>query len=156
MDARTLKEYDSLSPFEFKDKLLNVASFSSMRIMLNAGRGNPNFLATDPRRAFLQIGDFALQEAERSYSFLNRGFGGCRKRWHAATVRDVYSQSRRRQGYEVHPGGDLSGQGSAGTGAGSVPVRNGDGFSWMLLPGAGLNAGSVRACYQSLPETGAV
>ncbi|MGY0219523.1 bifunctional aspartate transaminase/aspartate 4-decarboxylase [Endozoicomonadaceae bacterium StTr2] len=76
MDARTLKEYDSLSPFEFKDKLLNAASSSSMRMMLNAGRGNPNFLATDPRRAFLQIGDFALQEAERSYSFLNRGFGG--------------------------------------------------------------------------------
>ncbi len=76
MDARILKEYESLSPFEFKDKLLKIASSHAMRIMLNAGRGNPNFLATAPRRAFLQIGDFSLQEAERSYSYLNSGFGG--------------------------------------------------------------------------------
>ena len=44
--------------------------------MLNAGRGNPNFLATLPRWAFLSLGDFALREAERSYSYLDSGFGG--------------------------------------------------------------------------------
>jgi len=48
--------------------------------MLNAGRGNPNFLATLPRRAFLRLGDFAMQETERSYSYLNSGFGGLPER----------------------------------------------------------------------------
>ncbi|KEQ15326.1 aspartate aminotransferase [Endozoicomonas montiporae] len=66
----------TISPFEFKDQLLDIASSHADRMMLNAGRGNPNFLATAPRRAFLQLGEFALQEAERSYSYLNSGFGG--------------------------------------------------------------------------------
>lgn len=67
---------DSLSPFELKDKLIEIASSDSQRMMLNAGRGNPNFLATLPRKAFLRIGEFAVQEAERSYSYLESGFGG--------------------------------------------------------------------------------
>ena len=66
----------AISAFEFKDKLLAIARSHSERMMLNAGRGNPNFLAVAPRRAFLQLGEFALQEAERSYSYLNSGFGG--------------------------------------------------------------------------------
>ena len=65
-----------LSPFEFKNTLLNTAGSHADRMMLNAGRGNPNFLAIAPRRAFLQLGDFALQEAARSYSYLHSGFGG--------------------------------------------------------------------------------
>lgn len=67
---------DELSPFELKDKLISIASSDAQRLMLNAGRGNPNFLATLPRRAFLRIGDFAMQESERSYSYLDSGFGG--------------------------------------------------------------------------------
>ncbi len=69
-------QFANLSPFELKDKLIEIASSDAERAMLNAGRGNPNFLATLPRRAFLQLGDFAMQEAERSYSYLNSGFGG--------------------------------------------------------------------------------
>lgn len=65
-----------ISPFEFKDTLLKIASSHADRMMLNAGRGNPNFLAIAPRRAFLQLGDFALQEASRSYAYLHSGFGG--------------------------------------------------------------------------------
>jgi len=68
--------FAELSPFELKDKLIDIARSDSDRMMLNAGRGNPNFLATVPRRAFLRLGDFALEEAERSYAFLNSGFGG--------------------------------------------------------------------------------
>lgn len=67
---------DELSPFELKDRLISIASSDSQRLMLNAGRGNPNFLATLPRRAFLRLGDFAMQEAERSYSYLDSGLGG--------------------------------------------------------------------------------
>lgn len=70
------KSLDQLSPFEFKDELIKMASSHHERMMLNAGRGNPNFLATHPRHAFLAIGRFALHESERSYSFLNAGFGG--------------------------------------------------------------------------------
>ncbi len=66
----------NLSPFEFKDKLIKLATSHGDHMMLNAGRGNPNFLATMPRHAFLRIGDFALQESERSYSYLSCGFGG--------------------------------------------------------------------------------
>ncbi len=65
-----------LSPFELKDKLIALASRAPERILLNAGRGDPNFLATLPRRAFLRLLEFALQEAERSYSYLNSQFGG--------------------------------------------------------------------------------
>jgi aspartate 4-decarboxylase len=55
---------------------MKIASSDAQRLMLNAGRGNPNFLATLPRWAFLSLGDFAMREAERSYSYLDSGFGG--------------------------------------------------------------------------------
>ena len=76
MSDRDYSEFQDLSPFELKDKLIEIASSSADRMMLNAGRGNPNFLATHPRRAFLRLGDFAVEEAERSYSYLDSGFGG--------------------------------------------------------------------------------
>ncbi|WP_285164531.1 bifunctional aspartate transaminase/aspartate 4-decarboxylase [Shewanella goraebulensis] len=69
-------QFANLSPFELKDKLIEVAQTVPDRTLLDAGRGNPNFLATLPRKAFLRLGDFALEESERSYSYLNEGFGG--------------------------------------------------------------------------------
>ena len=76
MQDQDFSEFADLSPFELKDKLISVATTESQKVMLNAGRGNPNFLATQPRRAFLRLGEFAIQEAERAYSYLNSGFGG--------------------------------------------------------------------------------
>jgi aspartate 4-decarboxylase len=73
---RNFKQFATLSPFELKDQLIERASSDAQRLMLNAGRGNPNFLATLPRWAFLSLGDFALREAERAYSYLDSGFGG--------------------------------------------------------------------------------
>ncbi len=67
---------DELSPFEFKELLINVASRKSERMMLNAGRGNPNFLALIPRYAFLQLGEFALSEAERHFGYMEGIIGG--------------------------------------------------------------------------------
>ena len=55
-----------LSPFELKDQLIEVAKDSQNHMMLNAGRGNPNFLATHPRRAFIRLGEFAMEESERA------------------------------------------------------------------------------------------
>src|ERR1700709_1377216 len=77
---RNLKQYAKLSPFELKDQLIEIASSDAQRLMLNAGRGNPNFLATLPRWAFLMLGEFAMLEAQRTYSYLDSGFGGLPER----------------------------------------------------------------------------
>ena len=88
-------KYDALSPFELKDELIKIASSDAQRLMLNAGRGNPNFLATLPRWAFLSLGDFAMRETERSYSYLDSGFGGLPE--HAGIVQrfDAYASGHR-------------------------------------------------------------
>lgn len=65
-----------LSPFELKDELIAIANKEHKGEILNAGRGNPNFLAINPRKVFNLIGDFAIKEAEYSYSFLNSSLGG--------------------------------------------------------------------------------
>lgn len=65
-----------LSPFELKDQLMALASSRAERMMLNAGRGNPNFLATQPRHGFFQLGLFALRESEYAYSYVPEGLGG--------------------------------------------------------------------------------
>ena len=44
--------------------------------MLNAGRGNPNFLATIPRHAFFQLGLFAMEEVERNAAGFLEGVAG--------------------------------------------------------------------------------
>ena len=72
-------QYAKLSPFELKDELIRLASGRENRLMLNAGRGNPNFLATLPRRAFFRLGLFATAEAELSYSYMPHGVGGLPK-----------------------------------------------------------------------------
>src|SRR5690242_16661370 len=36
--------------------------------LLDAGRGNPNWVATAPREAFFALGTFALEEARRSWA----------------------------------------------------------------------------------------
>ena len=75
MDA-DYSRYQKLSPFELKDELIKLASGRENRLMLNAGRGNPNFLATLPRRAFFRLGLFAVAEAELSFSYMPSGIGG--------------------------------------------------------------------------------
>ncbi|HPQ81863.1 MAG TPA: bifunctional aspartate transaminase/aspartate 4-decarboxylase, partial [bacterium] len=59
------KKYEGLSPFELKDKLISIAKAHADRAMLNAGRGNPNWVSVAPRQAFCQLGLFAVEEAER-------------------------------------------------------------------------------------------
>lgn len=71
--------YAKLSPFELKDELIRLASGRENRLMLNAGRGNPNFLSTLPRRAFFRLGLFATAEAELSFSYMPNGVGGLPK-----------------------------------------------------------------------------
>ncbi|PWK34105.1 bifunctional aspartate transaminase/aspartate 4-decarboxylase [Cupriavidus plantarum] len=80
MNKRDTSELASLSPFELKDELIKLAGSASNRLMLNAGRGNPNFLATVPRHGFWQLGLFAMIESERSFSYLSSGVGGFPRR----------------------------------------------------------------------------
>jgi len=67
------KKYERLSPFELKNKLISMAKSNAERTMLNAGRGNPNWIAVEPREAFLQLGLFAMEESKRNE--LRDGFG---------------------------------------------------------------------------------
>jgi aspartate 4-decarboxylase len=67
------KRYESLSPFELKNKLIQMAQSDHERMMLNAGRGNPNWLALEPRHGFFLFGVFALEEAQRV--LISPGFG---------------------------------------------------------------------------------
>src|SRR5262245_32222634 len=57
-----------LSPFELKDHLIQLSkdtSKQSAASILNAGRGNPNWIATAPREAFFLLGEFARGECRR-------------------------------------------------------------------------------------------
>lgn len=93
MSNKDFSQFASLSPFELKDRLIEIASSDAQRLMLNAGRGNPNFLATLPRHAFLSLGEFAMQEAERSYSYLNSGFGGLPEQAGIAQRFEIFAQT---------------------------------------------------------------
>ncbi len=62
------KKYDKMGPFEIKDELIKLAkktSKTTQTAFLNAGRGNPNWIATEPREGFFLLGQFALTEARR-------------------------------------------------------------------------------------------
>ena len=61
------KRYAHLSPFELKNKLIKMAKTNDELTMLNAGRGNPNWIALTPRQGFLQLGLFALAESQRNF-----------------------------------------------------------------------------------------
>ncbi len=72
------KELERISPFELKDRLIELADESirrMVRTMLNAGRGNPNWVATLPREAFFSLGRFAIEECRRDWYF-DEGLAG--------------------------------------------------------------------------------
>ncbi len=67
-DLMTLKKFEKLSPFEIKDELIKLARDKSKKTQsafLNAGRGNPNWVATKPREGFFLLGQFAVTETTR-------------------------------------------------------------------------------------------
>lgn len=72
------KKMENISPFELKNRLIDMADESlkkTARTMLNAGRGNPNWIATTPREAFFLLGKFGLEEC-RHVMFLPEGITG--------------------------------------------------------------------------------
>ncbi len=78
MEAASLAGYEHLSPFEIKDELIRLAHTSGQaaaHVFLNAGRGNPNWVATRAREIFFLLGQFAIGEATRVMSH-PAGIGG--------------------------------------------------------------------------------
>jgi aspartate 4-decarboxylase len=68
MGMINLKDFETLSPFEIKDELIKLAKKTSRKTQsafLNAGRGNPNWIATTPREGFFLLGQFAVTESKR-------------------------------------------------------------------------------------------
>ena len=76
MDIKEFSKLMQLSPFEVKDTLMEVASSRADLTMLNAGRGNPNWVATEPRHAYWQLGLFATGESQRFLGHIPEGVGG--------------------------------------------------------------------------------
>ncbi|WP_338866183.1 bifunctional aspartate transaminase/aspartate 4-decarboxylase [Myxococcus stipitatus] len=73
------RELHKLSPFELKDTLIELADESARTraaVMFNAGRGNPNWIATTPREAFFLLGQFALRESRRTWNEPEVGLAG--------------------------------------------------------------------------------
>ncbi len=67
-DILTLKKFEALGPFEIKNELIELAkktSRTTQSAFLNAGRGNPNWIATTPREGFFLLGQFAITESKR-------------------------------------------------------------------------------------------
>ena len=68
MDLVKLRKFETLGPFEIKDELISLAkktSRTTQSSFLNAGRGNPNWIATTPREGFFLLGQFAVTESKR-------------------------------------------------------------------------------------------
>lgn len=64
------KKLEKVSPFEIKNELIKLAeedARKSTATFLNAGRGNPNWVATYPREAFFLLGKWGMQECRRAF-----------------------------------------------------------------------------------------
>jgi aspartate 4-decarboxylase len=71
-----IRTLSRLSPFELQAELIALAGSGpggAARPVLHAGRGNPNWMATGPREAFLALGHFAMEESRRVWTADNLG-----------------------------------------------------------------------------------
>ena len=72
LPATTERMLEKLSPFELKARAAwrraEVSAARRHTRMLDAGRGNPNWVATTPRAAFFLLGEFALTESRRVWA----------------------------------------------------------------------------------------
>ncbi|MFC0904344.1 aspartate 4-decarboxylase [Clostridium sp. MT-14] len=63
--------YGKVSPFELKNRLISLAEESKeagIHSLLDAGRGNPNWISAAPREAFFTFGHFAVEESRRVWN----------------------------------------------------------------------------------------
>lgn len=98
------RKMEGISPFELKNKLIEMADESIKKqahTMLNAGRGNPNWIATAPREAFFLLGKFGLEECRR-VMYLPEGVAGIPEKDGIASRFETFLKSNHSQ-----PGADL-------------------------------------------------
>lgn len=98
-----MRELEKLSPFELKDKLINLAAEQtrgSTHQMLNAGRGNPNWIATTPREAFFTLGQFGIEESRRVWKEPDLG-GMPQKKGIARRFRAFLDRNRKAPGADL-------------------------------------------------------
>jgi aspartate 4-decarboxylase len=98
------KRLESLSPFELKDTLISLANDNTKAnaiTYLNAGRGNPNWIATEPREAFFLLGKFGLEEARLDWDEWDGIAGAPQKKGIAARFTTFLERNRK------EPGADL-------------------------------------------------
>ncbi|MBD5269745.1 MAG: bifunctional aspartate transaminase/aspartate 4-decarboxylase [Bacteroides sp.] len=72
------KDLEKMSPFEIKNTLIDLAqkeARTSTDTYLNAGRGNPNWIATEPRDAFFLLGLWAMEQARDEF-YMKPGIAG--------------------------------------------------------------------------------
>jgi aspartate 4-decarboxylase len=69
ISSTEFKKLNSLSPFELKDKLLDIASGNNPSLLLDAGRGNPNFFNNYVRRIFARL-QIAVMQTTNKVNFL--------------------------------------------------------------------------------------
>ena len=65
------RRLSTMSPFEIKNELIALAqedTRKSTATFLNAGRGNPNWIAADAREAFFLLGNWAVSECRRVHT----------------------------------------------------------------------------------------
>ena len=87
LSKREVKAYSELSPFELKNTLIELATNSAKglkqqpgsTLVLNAGRGNPNFLNTTVREAFAHLSLFAAEISKGRSKTQDLGFRPERK-----------------------------------------------------------------------------
>lgn len=98
------KRLESLSPFELKDELIKLADENDREnaiAMLNAGRGNPNWIATEPRDAFWLLGRFGIAESKLDWDEWE-GVGGMPQKSGIAARFAKFLEKNRKE-----PGADL-------------------------------------------------
>lgn len=102
---RAQRALGRLDPFELKDRLVALAGEGARHgahALLNAGRGNPNWVATTAREAFFVLGCFAVAESRAAWSARDSGtarageeLGGApRRRGSARRLRAHLAQQR--------------------------------------------------------------
>lgn len=87
---------EGLSPFEVKNRLIALAKADAKKtssIFLNAGRGNPNWITTEPRHAFFLLGKWAMEESERVWQVADTGITGMPATQGAAERLKAYLQA---------------------------------------------------------------
>lgn len=63
--------YGKVSPFELKNNLIQLAedkNKKSTHTLLDAGRGNPNWIAASPREAFFTFGEFSVHASRKTWN----------------------------------------------------------------------------------------